>query len=540
MQPFDFENAIDRQRWEWLFDLSRRLNVVVEVVDARQVSLFSAGSPSAAASLRRILIADEPQLRSIISDVMHSTTSKSMAIDGLEVTSFGLVPTGALVLAREIGGADPAGARRDLELIGSWLTGVLEATLSAAPNAISAEPYRIASLCRILNEATTRGSIRKVVGAFVEALGVWDRVHVHSYVGAASGGFLQFVSPMGTTPASLPAALDASVVPTNGEMVRLSRSEVDRFGLASEQGDVFLLRILTGIDVPWILVLQGAIDSREQVRLRLYSEILREALNDVILAATNRLIATATRQQRSQNGSIEAVAQTILGELTLAVGGQDAALIVTLATGRQVLTLGGADLVHAPEHDAAADRLEVVSSDGGRVTVVIVRDQPRFTAFEREMVQAAVASVHPWLRGTLQHSSERRRRFRPVDALFEQLAVDAVQAGEQASVIVISIGANALRSGAMQAWLAKIKDQLRSWDFVGILSDKEIAVLLCGASAEAAEGVSARLKRLIESDDATDESIRPTIGMTTCPPKSPFEHSAIGAARANAAMPSSI
>jgi hypothetical protein len=67
-----------------------------------------------------------------------------------------------------------------------------------------------------------------------------------------------------------------------------------------------------------------------------------------------------------------------------------------------------------------------------------------------------------------------------------------------------------------------------------VLSDHEIAVLLCGASADQAAIVSARLKNLIESDD-TSRMVHPNIGMTTRAPDMPFEGSLVGAARASAA-----
>ena len=536
MQPFDLERVVDRQKWGWLFDLSHRLNVLTEVVDGRLSPLFSPASSPAATSLRR-MITYEPPLRSMMSDAMQSGTPRTIAIDGFEVACFGLAPGGALVLAREIDNGGPAAIARDLDQIGSGLAGVLETALAAAPDAISAEPYRIASLCRILNDATTRGSVRKVVGAFVEALGVWNRVQVHAYAGAASGGFVQYVSPMTTDPSSLPPTLDDSLAAGDGEMVRLSGSDAERFGPASPRGDTFVLRILTGVRSPWVLVFKGAIDGRDQIRLRLYAEILRETLNDVIGTATNRLVAAMSRH-RSLNGSTAPKIQAVLGELTLALAGQDAALVVSLTEGSPVQAIGNKELAGALEQEPRADRLIVASSEVGRLVAIIVRDLPPFTAFEREMAETAWISVHRWLYEALKYSSERRRRFRPLDELFEQLAADTLRAGEPASMLIITIESG--HRGAMQSSLAKIRGELRSGDFAGILGDKEIVVLLCGASAAAAAAVPARLKQLLESDEVARESIRPTIGMTRCPPDSPFEHSAIGAARANAATSTSI
>jgi hypothetical protein len=193
------------------------------------------------------------------------------------------------------------------------------------------------------------------------------------------------------------------------------------------------------------------------------------------------------------------------------------------------LCVGNADLLPEFEHHAPPpDRLIVKSLDGGSVMVVIAREQPAFTAVEREIVQAGVAAVRSWARNALERSGggERRRRFRPVDELFEQLAAEAVRAGQQASMIVMSTGATVLPA-ELPTWLRKIRGQLRSWDFAAILSDSEIAVLLGHASADQAAVVSARLKQLMES-------VQPAIGVMTSSPESPFERSLVEAARADA------
>ena len=96
---------------------------------------------------------------------------------------FRLAAGGVLLLARRLSPDDSTDeCLEDLESIGPWLTGAIDASL-AQPNAISAEGYRIVSFRRILREAASRGSLRQVVGAFIEALSVWDDVRVRAYVG---------------------------------------------------------------------------------------------------------------------------------------------------------------------------------------------------------------------------------------------------------------------------------------------------------------------------------------------------------------------
>jgi hypothetical protein len=286
-------------------------------------------------------------------------------------------------------------------------------------------------------------------------------------------------------------------------------------------------------------VFSGAIDGSEQVRLRLYSDMLRESLNEILTTTTNRVVAAVTQHQFQSNESLEEAAHTVVGQLAAAVGSHRAALVVTTTAGEQLLAIGNTDLLPPIDNEEQLDRLVVASSDvNGVMAVVVAREHQPFTAFEREIVQAAVSVLHPRLHAVLQplREGERRRRFRPVDTLFDQLADDAVGAGQQASVIVVAVDSTGLRPGLMQTWLGQIRLQLREGDFAGILSDREMAVLLCGASADQAAVVSARLRHLIESaDNNTDAFLQPVLGITTRSPGSTYQGSLVGAARAGAA-----
>jgi hypothetical protein len=540
MQPSDLESAVKRQSWEWLFDLPPRLNVAIEVIDAELVPVFPPGSTRAAAALRGILTSREPSLVSAISSALSSETPAGAEADGLRILCFRLSQRGVLVLARELSGnGSPADARQDIELVGSWLTGVIEASLTKPPNAISVETYRIASLQRILTDAIPRGSVRKVIGAFVEALGVWDNVRLRAYAAGSRGGFFPYVSPVAALPSTVPHDLDDALFPRHGGMVRLSQADANRLALAADPGDVLVLRLFTGTNVEWLFVFSGAIDGSEQVRLSLYSDMLRESLNEILTTTTNRVVAAVTQHQFQSNESLEEAAHTVVGQLAAAVGSHRAALVVTTTAGEQLLAIGNTDLLPPTDNEEQLDRLVVASSDvNGVMAVVVAREHQPFTAFERETVQAAVSVLHPRLHAVLQPSreGERRRRFRPVDTLFDQLADDAVGAGQQASVIVVAVDGSGLRPGLLQTWLGQIRLQLREGDFAGILSDREMAVLLCGASADQAAVVSARLRHLIESaDNNTDAFLQPVLRITTRSPGSTFQGSLVGAARAGAA-----
>ena len=531
MQHTDLESAVSRQSWEWLADLAPRLDIVVEMADPEGSSVFPAGSSHDAEVFRTMLTSGESTIRAAVSDVRESKKRVFVSVETFQALCCGLTTGHVLLLARNLTGAESvAECRQDLESIGNWLTSAVEATLTQT-GTISVEPYRIVSFRRILREATSRGSIRKVIGAFVEALSVWDDVRVRCYIAGANGGLVEYAAPLESMPSSA-GEPDESVVPQHGRMVRLSRPEVDRLGLVAEPGDTIIYRLLVG-DIPWLLVFSGMIDDREQVRLRLYSDILRESLSNVVMVTTSRLVAEVSRSRRSTNESPESEAQAVLDQLTHAMSSPRGVLALATAGGKPTLAVGDIDLLSLDT--MSRDQMMVKSSDAdGALTVIFERRQVPFTAFERETALAAAAVVQRWMQAALQRSSdvERRKRARAVDAVFDQLATDAIATGRHASVIVVSLDETRLRPGLLPGWVGRIRAQLRAGDYAGMLSEREIAVLLCGASAEHAAAVSARLTKMFRSADTTGAFLHSAIGMTTRTPDSPFQGSIVGAARA--------
>ena len=250
---------------------------------------------------------------------------------------------------------------------------------------------------------------------------------------------------------------------------------------------------------------------------------------------TTRLVADVSRPQRPTNEPPETSGQIALDQLMDAAGATRGALVLA-GGGRPVLTVGTTDLLSRSD-EPDANRLVVKSSDGDSVmSVVFEREQTPFTALDRETILAGLAVVHRWMQTGLQRSSdaERRRRFRPIDSVFDQMAANAVATGRQASVVVVSVDAAAGHNGLLATWVGKIRAQLRAGDFAGVLSDREIAVLLCGASSDHAALVSARLMKMLKSGDSTGVFLNSAIGMTTRSPESSFEGSLVGAARARA------
>ena len=158
------------------------------------------------------------------------------------------------------------------------------------------------------------------------------------------------------------------------------------------------------------------------------------------------------------------------------------------------------------------------------MALAVAGEDGRFTAHERDILEAAVALLQPWALAALQRSGQAERRVAhlPFQAWIERLASETIQEGGHASVILISIPDMALRPGFMQTQVAKIRNQLRPSDFTGNLTASEIAVLLRDTPADDAAFVRARLKKLLERDESSGEAIQPSIGMISCSAESPL------------------
>jgi hypothetical protein len=536
MQLIDLDSSAPRQSFDWLVELAVRLNLVIEVIDVYDAPLCPVGPTRDAAAVRTLITNSEPSLRNAMAAAVRSRAPVSAVVEGLQFVCFRLAGGGVVVLARRIESEDLSDEHReDLESIGPWLTGAIDASL-AQPNTVSAEGYRIVSFRRILREASARGSLRQVIGALIEALSVWDDVRVRAYVAGASGGFFEYASSMAAH-ASSSEPLDETVLPRPGHMARLTRADVDRAGLAIDPGDTVVARMAIGSGTAWALVFSGMINDAVQVRLRVYTDILRESLNDVLTTSISRIVAELSRRQAPVNEPVGTVAQHALERLSTAVGARQAGLLVTTTAGRQALAVGNGDLLSSLDRPRGTRMLVRSSDAGGVMTVVFDRDHTFFTAFEREIAQAGIAAMQPWVQAALPRSSdvERRGSARPVETVFDQLATDAVAAGQHASMIVMTIDSTMASPGLLPSWVARIRARLRAGDRAGMLNDREIAVLLCGASADQAALVSSRLEQLLESRGGSSGFIPPSIGLTTRVPDSPFEGSLVEAARASAA-----
>jgi hypothetical protein len=538
MQPLDV-SAVGQQRWEWLDEVARRLDLAIEVVDARNVPVLPPAPTAASGRTRELLRTMPGPLEEALSAARGATNPVPIDLDAIRGECTGIARGGVLLVAKTATAQESAGdAHEELQHVAAWLARAVADGFGDGSQTISEEAYRVGSLERILNDAAASDSPRRVLGAFVESLRVWENVIVHVYAAAARSGFMHVVSPVGVLASSVPVQIADAAVNSARQITRLTRTQAESVGFSPEPGDSLWLPLPAGTSPTWLIVVSENIDGAEQGRLSFYARILRDTLETVFERVASRLAAAMPRQPLAPHETLDPGARAALARLADAVGGNDATLIVTTVTGIRALAIGNTSLVPSTDDDEGSDRLVVVSTDATSVmTVAIARDHGPFTAFEHDVVKAGVSVLHAWIQAGLgpTHELERRRRVQPLESVLDQLAMSSVGAGLDASVIVASINSGLATPELMQSWLGSIRAQIRPGDFAGLLSDTEIAVLLCDTSADQASAVSARLQHLVPSDTHTDVVIQPTIGAFTSSAELPFTGSLVGAARARAA-----
>ena len=263
----------------------------------------------------------------------------------------------------------------------------------------------IASLQRLLDEAVARGSVRNVVSAFVETLAVWRDIAVYGYVaGAADDSFCLYRPWAPTTPRCRPE-LDAAAVPADRAMARLSSAETERLGFGSVAGDMLIRRISTDSGASWLMVFAATIDSRDERRLTVYSDLLRESLNDLTAETTDRVVAAIMGHLSHTSEAVEATAQ--LARRGHRRGRRHSRRARRLSAGAtQALAVGNTDLLTASE-EGPPNRLVVQAAhDGDSIRLAVAGEDGHFTAHDWIVLEAAVALLEPWARAALRQSDQ--------------------------------------------------------------------------------------------------------------------------------------
>jgi hypothetical protein len=545
---FDLHSAIRRQSWTWVGPIVRRLHLTVEIVDDHGVLCPPLVTSASTTSLRRLLGASgAPELGAAARAAIRANQRTRASAEGVDVLIAPLVTgpftVGALVLTDDLppqASTSDARSEAERDAAATWLARAIGAQLDVpAAESLDAVSFdRVSSLHRLLHEAVEAGSERDVLVAFAEALIAWDDVAVRAYAEDIHGRFGLAVSTPGldrTEATTLPIAVDRSMP----AFMRLPVSEAARLGFRSD-ADVFTARIGDEHRQPWILVLSGVIGISDESRLTMYVELLKEAIVRVAMIAETRTTWAILQQLLATTPPVEEVGRLALSELTQAVDALGAALVVTASNGVHTLSVGdGAILATnggARQFDEIVSTHRVLDAHTMVLAVRRAHDQP-FTRREQRLVEGAAATFAAWLPGVLPRLApghERRSENRDFDQVLERVAQQTVAEGMDVVLLVVVAAGAISRPGMLHKWVADIRGLLRASDLAGALSDREIGVLLPGASTKDLAAVSGRILARVTPAAAGGGGSAVTIGVASAQSGSAIEESLVRLARADA------
>jgi hypothetical protein len=314
--------TVHRQSWEWLLGLSRRLGVVVDLLDSRGEPRLPYAGEADWGALRRLLATNEDPVKTAVAAALAGRIDQPVSVSG-QIVVFAPVavsPRCALVVGRRNvpGSADAA---LQLHKIASWLAAAVEAQLRH-PYIEEKETFeRIAALQRVFRHAAGTGREREVVRAFAEAVAIWNDIEVRGYIEKVGGLFALDVTLPGSVQSQAPMVLHDRVGFMESPLLRVQDGEAERLGFATG-----LNLLISRADPHWVLALSGSIPIAEDPRLAVYIDLLGQAIRSAADVALSRTTGPIIEALIASAGQFEPTAVRVVDDLK-AVFGATAAML---------------------------------------------------------------------------------------------------------------------------------------------------------------------------------------------------------------------
>lgn len=508
--------------WSWFAAMARSLGLIAEILDARDVPgpVLSVGA--AANALRTALSDPQSPERAAVKAARASALGVAEADTPDRTVCYRLagqdLESGVLVLAQDRTRVSPrhslspkvAADDSTLDRIGPWLARAVQAqmtTLAVTGQADAGDDDfdRVAALRKLLQEAADRGGEVEVLTAFGEALFAWDGVEVRGYVEDLQGGFAEIYASPGAAPAQPHVSVETSPSLRSIALTVVPVQDLIQLGLPRGRRTM-AIQLQTPLLEPCIIVCAEAFRPIDRSRLSLAASLLQESLERAAVTAETRATWAILQPLLNARGQIEAALDTAMQELALALAAAGAALTVQAPNGALLLAVGESDAASAVRPFSRQPPLTTTLPvrDLYMLTITVRRGNGRvFTLRERQLVERVGSLIAAWLPATIAPTSrqpERRAESREFEMILERAAGQTLRDGHTASVIVMTLPPDASRGESVQRWLADIRGQLRGSDLAGMLSDREIGVLLSGTPTNEVPMVSARLQRCLATE----------------------------------------
>jgi hypothetical protein len=514
----EFAAVVRRRSWDWLTALQRRLNVDrLQILNEQGSPLVPEAGPAWAETLR------ESDMAAAIGRALHSKMPESVRLGDVQLTCVGLSAghaRGAMVLSRSVSEPTATKSRTELELIGTWLRPAVEAHLGSTQSDSNEQVPSVSSLFKVLSTAPGGASESTLVSLYANALAIWHDIDLRAYVEDVEGNFRLETALPGMFSSEIPTTLNGSEIAVGPELARLSTHELDLLRFRSSQ-EVIGARIGSpGVGTAWLLIHSGEVEAAGIGRLTLYTDVLRQALQNVAASALLGIERTVWRELVTATDQMTAAAETALHELRAAVRGNAAALSITMAGSGRLVQVGEIRLLDQAGTTRSGRLETVVNMDDGGILQLVVEEPRRqfFTSRDQQVVETAGRLVASWVGGVLRRAPtafERRALNRSFADVLEQAASQSTAQGVYVSVVVIRPPDG--HQDLARRLAAPLRANLRAGEPVGLLGSDEVGVLLYDCTADAARTVMGRLRRVLEPQ-AGDLLGAATVGIADCAP----------------------
>ncbi len=290
----------------------------------------------------------------------------------------------------------------------------------------------------------------------------------------------------------------------------------------------------------WLLVLSGAIDASTEMRLTLYTDVLRQVLQNV--AAASLLDVERTIWQTLVSGEdAQVAAERSLQEVTRAMGVSASALSVTAADDGPGLRAGVPGLL-ADQTTARSDRLIATTGAEGYPTIVLAVQGPTdhvFSSREREVLNRLARLFASWAGGIWPRSLDAPDR-RSVARSFEDVLEESASQAAARRYGLVGRGHSGGRShdppNAGDG--GRPSCHVRAGESVGVLGAGEIGLLLYDNTPDVALSVVNRLRHAVTGAEAVELLAGAAVGMAHVSPGAAVAPGLVSRARDRAPGPS--
>ncbi|PWT81979.1 MAG: hypothetical protein C5B57_09495 [Blastocatellia bacterium] len=464
---------------------------------------------------------DTTEVLSVIEQARASKVPESVRVGQLQMSCIGLQAgeeRGALVLARAVSDATASEARSELEVAAAWFRPAVEAHLrSSSAESIEHAP-RVSALLRVLTAAVTTGTEPALLRLYANALAIWHDVELRAYAEDAEGNFRLEVAPPGAPRSDAPAILTGSKVSVGSQLTRLSGHDLETLGFHNAN-DAWAARIGHPSEgMVWLLLMSGGLDSAGGRRLELYTDVLRQTLQQVAARSLLGVERAIWRRLIAAGDRFDAAAEAALSEARAVVEATGGALSISLGHDRRFLQIG--DLGLLPDSGPSRwDQLttSILLDDGPAGVLTVQGPGGRFfTSRDRAVIDIVGQLLGSWASGVSQRSqagADRRGVSRSFEDVLEETAAQAADRGMLVSVVVIQLKGPTSPAGTLHQLAAQLRVHLRAGESVGVLGPSEIGILLYDATAEVARLVVGRLRRMVAHSMTGDPLANAAIGV---------------------------